>query len=307
MSTTQPPPFQPEGPGAYSTGGNPQTPQQAAPTPAGKQKHTLAIVAFVVAVVGFIFAVMEGAYILGWVLLPIAFILSLVALFAKDKPKKLAVAALLVSIVGTVAGFVAFMGSVGRIVEEELGGGTTVASQPAAVDSEVSEPADEPGEDPAAEESEPAAAEEAPAPGPGWLGTRSEPLPLGSVVSNNGWDIVVNSFTADATDAVLAEFSYNDPPADGHTYALANVTITRTAEDSDTTLGISVDYITESGNVLDRTDTIGVIGPDSLGYEELFGGASVTGNVLFEIAEGDAGVLRVTPGLFDDPAFVAIS
>ncbi len=93
MSATpeNPQPFQPQGPGSYQSGGNPppqqfqqgsgsypvggQPPGSQPPPIAGKGRNTIAIVALVAAIVGFIFAVWEGAYLLGWVLLPIAFLL----------------------------------------------------------------------------------------------------------------------------------------------------------------------------------------------------------------------------------------
>lgn len=55
-----------------------------------KQKNTLGLVALIVAVVGFIFACIPGALIIGWVLLPIAFILAIVALVLKGKSKTFA-------------------------------------------------------------------------------------------------------------------------------------------------------------------------------------------------------------------------
>lgn len=91
-----------------------------APDPAPK-KSRLGLIALIVAIVGTIFAVWEGAYIIGWILLPIAFILSIVALVQRGTAKKLAVAALILSIVGTVCGGIAFAMSVGRIVDEAFG------------------------------------------------------------------------------------------------------------------------------------------------------------------------------------------
>ncbi|MFF1875766.1 DUF2510 domain-containing protein [Kitasatospora herbaricolor] len=52
----------------------PAVPAQAVPATA-PQRNVLGIVALAVAVLGFIFAAIPGALIVGWVLLPIAFIL----------------------------------------------------------------------------------------------------------------------------------------------------------------------------------------------------------------------------------------
>lgn len=304
MSTThQPSGFQPQGPGAYTTGGAPQPP---APGPnAPRSRNTLAIVAFVAAVAGFVFAVWEGAYLLGWILLPLAFLLAIIALFLRDKPRKMAVWALVISVIGTVAGGIAFMGSAVQAIDDAVGSTepSVVAADPVETEDPVVDeaPADEP-------EPEEAVAEDPPAeePGSSDLGTRDQPLPLGSSIATDEWQVTVNSFTADATAAVLAENQFNDPPADGHAYALANVTVTRVGADSGHTMLVSVDYITAGGNVLHSYDAMAVA-PDSLGLEELFEGASVTGNVVFAIPAGDAGVLRVEPGMFTDEAFFATS
>lgn len=315
MSTTPPSSFQPQGPNAYTTEGIPGSP--TGPPPAPGQRNTVAIVALVVAVVGFVFAVWEGAYLLGWILLPIAFVLSIVALAGRDKPKKMAVAALVISIVGTVAGVIAFMSSAARIVDEAFTdtSPTVVASEPAD-DASRTAPSQEPADDAAAEQpaeddaatepaegEAPAAEEEQPA---SELGTRAQPLALGSTIGTDEWQITVNTFTADATDEVLAANQFNEAPAEGSTYALANVTLTRVGAESGTAFEVSFDYITAAGNVAGAHDSM-TVAPDPLGYEELFEGASVTGNVVFEIPAADAGVLRVTPGFFADEAFIATS
>lgn len=67
----------------------------------------LGIIALVVAAIGFVFACIPGALIVGWVLLPIAFILSIVALFLKGS-KWPAITGLALAVVGTVVGFVVF-------------------------------------------------------------------------------------------------------------------------------------------------------------------------------------------------------
>lgn len=121
-----------------------------APTPAGTKPHVLGIIALAVAVIGFIFACIPGALIVGWVLLPIALILSIVALFLKGK-KWPAITALAVSIVGTIVGFVVFFTVVTTSFEQafsEIEGttGQVEANNEAADTSEDSEEpvADEP-------------------------------------------------------------------------------------------------------------------------------------------------------------------
>ena len=88
------------------------------------------LIALITAVLGFIFACVPGALIVGWVLLPIAFILALVSLFVKDKPKGMGIAALIVSVVGTIVGFVVFFAVVGSSVDNAFGSGDTTVAPP---------------------------------------------------------------------------------------------------------------------------------------------------------------------------------
>lgn len=284
MSTTPDTGFQPQGPAAYSSGGLPPQPLPPAVTP--KRRNTIAVVAFVVAVVGFIFAVWEGAYLLGWLLLPVAFILSIVALVVKDRPRKLAVTALIVSIVGTVAGGIAFASSMGRAFEESFGSSTPSAALPDPTQA-PSDAATKPGE---------VAADT--------LGTRENPYPIGATVSTDDWEVTVDSFTAQADEAVLAENPFNEAPAEGSSYALVGLTLKRVGTESGTPFEIDVNYVTASGNTITTSDNLAVA-PDAISYNELFPGASVTGNLVLVVPDGDAGVLQVRVGLFNDDVFFA--
>lgn len=289
MSTNQPPAQFPQ----YDT--TPQPGQQpSTPAPTGKPpRNTIGLVALAASIIGFIFAVMEGAYIIGWILLPIAFVLSLVALFQRDRSKKAALAALIISIVGTMAGGIAFMGTVGRAFESATGGTVTAAPSPVTAGTQS-----EPAAEPAAQGGNQGVAQ-------GDQGTRSNPYPLGSSIANNEWQVTVNSFTADATGEIRAENRYTDDPEAGHTYALANVTVTRLGQEAASPLfDVSVKYVTAAGNVVDSSDTF-VMAPEPLSSNELYEGASTTGNIALQIPEGDDGLLRVTLGLFsgDDMFF----
>lgn len=104
------------------------------------QSGRLGLIALVCAVVGTVFAAWEGAYIVGWVLLPIAFVLSIVAIAMRSR-RRMAVAALVLSIVGTVVGVVAFAHSVDKVVTETFGSATvppagTTATQAGAEDAD---------------------------------------------------------------------------------------------------------------------------------------------------------------------------
>jgi hypothetical protein len=91
------------GTAGYGTATVPGGPQAPAPAPEPAGPNVLGIVALVVAAVGFVFACIPFVQVVGWILLPIAFVLSIVALFLKGR-KWPAIVALIVSIVGAIVG-----------------------------------------------------------------------------------------------------------------------------------------------------------------------------------------------------------
>lgn len=116
--------------------------------PTTAKPHVLGWIALAVAVLGFIFACMPGAAIVGWILLPIAFVLSIVALFLKGK-KWPAIAALIVSIVGTIVAVVVFMTVVVTSVDEAF---EDISIDPTVVAEDPAEPEPSFAEEPEAEE-----------------------------------------------------------------------------------------------------------------------------------------------------------
>ena len=80
-------------------------PSRPGPGPEPSGPSVLGIVALVVAVVGFVFACIPFVQVVGWILLPVALVLAVVALFLEGR-KWPAIAALVVSIVGAIVGAV---------------------------------------------------------------------------------------------------------------------------------------------------------------------------------------------------------
>jgi hypothetical protein len=256
---------------------------------AKKQRNVIGLVALIAAIVGFIFACIPGALIIGWVLLPIAFVLAIVSLFLKGKAKGMGITALILSIVGTIVGFAVFFSVVTSSVDDAFGGGDTTVSAPTA---------EAAGNAPAAEK--PAVQ----------VGTRENPSPIGSVVESKDWRVVVNSVTFAASDAVAAANQFNDPPAAGSEYVLVNYSTTYLGDDSNgqTPAFVSVDYVTADGKTIDRFDQ-SVVAPDAIDSNNtLYKGGTVTGNIAIHVptATADQGVLAVEPGMLADKVFVAL-
>lgn len=265
----------------------PQTlvaPDQAAPA---SKPHVVGWVAFATAIAGFIFACIPGALVVGWVLLPIAFVLSLVAFFLKGK-KWPAIVGLILSLVGTIVGFVVFFAVVATSFDDAFGGGDTTVSQP-----EESAPTAE-ATDAASDE------------GSAESGSRENPVPLGSVISSDEYDVTINSVTLGATDAVLSVNTFNEAPEEGTAYAIVNATITYTGAESGLAAMVGIDYVTATGEVIGAYDNF-VVAPDpALGVDELYTGGTATGNVVLAIPVSNDGALRVRPGVLADEVFVKL-
>lgn len=278
---------------------SPASPPPPAPTPTPapaqreKEKNVLGLVAFIVAVIGFIFACIPGALIVGWVLLPIAFILALVSLFFAGKSKTFGVIGLILSVVGTIVGVVVFLTVVATSFEEAFSGDETTVVVPG----ETSEDG-EPAADGSAAEA--ASADQ---------GTRANPYPIGTAITQGDWTVTINSVDLDAAAQLTAENLFNDAPDDGTTYALINMTATYNGTDPDgESVWATLAYVTVDGNTIDGTAKF-LVAPDafdSLGT--LYEGASVTGNKALQIPADTAGdgVLVVSPTMMGDKVYVAV-
>ncbi|MFD0452397.1 hypothetical protein ACFQZK_17625 [Rhodococcus aetherivorans] len=102
-----------------------------------KQKNTVGLIAVITAVIGFVFACIPGALIVGWILLPIAFILGIVGLFQSGKAKGTSIAAVIIAIVGTIVGFIVFFTVVTDAVDEAFGGSDLSVAESNSGDSPV--------------------------------------------------------------------------------------------------------------------------------------------------------------------------
>lgn len=253
------------------------------PAPQPGKKNVVALIAMIVAIVGFIFACIPGALIVGWILLPIAFVLSIVSLFLKGERKWMGVVGLVVSIVGTIVGFVVFFAVVATAFDESFGSGDTTVSQPVEQEAEQAADAEEPAD---------AAAE----------GTRENPYPLKSTISSDDWTVVVNSYAVDG-NPIVAKGDFNEAAPAGSHYEVANYTVTYIGDEKGLAAEAQLAVVTGAGNVVNSYDNL-VILEDGFGIDELYNGASATGSAAYLVPDGESVLLRVTPGMFADEVFV---
>ncbi|RJF40549.1 hypothetical protein D4740_06930 [Actinomyces sp. 2119] len=255
----------------------------------------------VCAVVGFIFACVPGALIIGWVLLPVSFVLGLVALFRRGETLWQAIVAIVLSIVGTAVGAVVFLGLAAGSLGEALDGGPVTTSSPGSDAEAASDTTSDSDSDTGADQQGSSAADQP--------GTREDPLPLGTEISNSEWKVVVNSVELDATDTVMAENPFNEAPPEGYQYILVNYTITYLGDDPNGGTPMStVSYVSADGTTMTTLDTLAVA-PDAIDtLTTLYSGGSVTGNEAIAVPSDSAqdGVLAVQPGILDDKVFVTL-
>jgi hypothetical protein len=148
----------------------------------------------------------------------------------------------------------------------------------------------------------------------GALGTRDAPLELGTVIEMGEWTVAVTEVTLDATDTVMAENEFNDPPVEGRQFVLFRVEATYAGDDSgDPWLDFSWAIVGSGGNTFGGAsfdDYCGVI-PDALDERgETFPGGSVEGNVCVSAAsdqlEGGTILVEETFSFEDTRAFYAL-
>lgn len=230
--------------------------------------------------------------ILGWLLLPLGFILGLVALVGKKQPKSHALGAVITSVLGTILAVIVFVVVIGQAVDQAIED-TKVTTTTASGDSKDTSDSEDASSDETAE-----------------LGkTRENPLPLGATIESSDWKAVVNSVNLAATDLVTAENSFNKAPGEGNTYILVNLTVTYLGDDAQGQMPTTtVKYVTSGGNTIESYDTL-AIAPESIDLlSPLFKDASVSGNIVLEVpaADVDKGVLAVSPEIFADSVFVSV-
>jgi hypothetical protein len=202
------------------------------------------------------------------------------------------------------------------------GSGATVVDHDSATEAdsepvESTEEREEDAQDPTASDDagldEQAGTDEGPSGDDPALGTRDNPLEIGTRIEMGDWSLAVTDVVLDATEAVMAENEFNDPPADGRQFVMFSVDATYDGDDSGTAwLDFSWAIVGAGGNTFGggMDDYCGVI-PDPLDDTgETFPGGEVGGNVCISVDadQVEGATIRVEEALsFDDTrAFYAL-
>jgi len=267
----------------------------AAP-PVAPQKNAVGLVAVITSAVGFIFACIPGALIVGWILLPVGFILGIVAVTRKGQKKGAGVAAIILSVVGTIVGVIVFLGmaagALSDALDEGAGGDTTVVTDDG---TQGSSERDENTSDSTTDKDA------------GVVGTRDNPAAFGDVVENDNWAISVTGFNADANDEVADANQFNDVASDGTQWVTADVAATYSGAETGNVFELSFNYVTAEGTVIGMYDSSASgLEPEFDGFAELYEGGSEDGKIAFLVPDSVDGLIRITPGLFADDTFFAL-
>jgi hypothetical protein len=265
-----------------------QTPSAApatfpAPTPA-KRTNIIGIIALVASIIGFVFACIPGALIVGWVLLPTAFVLGIVGLFLTGKARGTSVAAITLSIVGTVVGVVVFFTVASDAFKDSFNDSNLSASSPKSSAGEKPDDTQAGGSDNASD-----------------AGSRQNPLPIGAAVSNEDWDVTLGA-PREAWAEITSENQFNDPPEAGMEFWIVPVTATYKGDDTGNTgFEIQVKFVGSDNRTYD--DYCGVIPNPLADVGELYPGGEAAGNVCVAVPPGADGLWSVSTGFAGKPVF----
>ncbi len=129
--------------------------------------------------------------------------------------------------------------------------------------------------------------------------SRTEPAAIGELIRTEAWEITVNSVLRDekAWEKISAANSYNDPPAEGMTYMLANVSARYIGRGDDSEWLSGSDFkSTGSKNVV--YDAPSVVEPEPQLDAILYPGGSVEGWVVVQFAKDEENRLLIFDASF---------
>jgi uncharacterized coiled-coil protein SlyX len=124
----------------------------------------------------------------------------------------------------------------------------------------------------------------------GPVGGFANPVPFGDEVTLPGdWTVKVVDVIPNATDQVMAENQFNDPPADGHQFFMVRISMTNNGSESASYQRIANFQVVGKSAVAYQTfdASCGLI-PDELPNAEVFPGGTIEGNVCWSVKTSDA-------------------
>lgn len=139
-------------------------------------------------------------------------------------------------------------------------------------------------------------------------GTREDPLALGESFEVGAYTVTVTEVDTDAEEAVMEENEFNDPPAEGEQFVMIGVETTYNGEQTGLPwIDLAFSVVGSRGNTFN--DDCGVIPEDLMMIDELYPGASATGNACVRVdadqVEGATIAVEDFMSFDGEPVFVA--
>lgn len=232
------------------------------------KSQAFAIVSLVTGIVAFLFG---WTALFGFIVGAAAVIFGILGLQRK-RPKGLTVTGL---VLGAIGAFTSLIATVVLFVGISLAG----SAQPVVSQNDTTTDSSTPTPVPAS----PEAAE----------GSRENPLPFGTSISNSNWDIKLLAFNPDGNAAVLAANQFNPDPAPGKQYVVIELEAAYKGSGEGYSGQVQVDYVSGSGEIVSSWDSF-VVGIEPVfGRANLYAGGVDKGSIVFEVPSPADGLIRV--------------
>ena len=223
------------------------------------------------------FACIPGALIVGWVLLPIAFVLGVVGVCLSGKTKATSIAAISVSIVGVVVGVVVFFAVVADSFSDAFNEADLSAGPSAPTVGGDSDGA------------------------PPDAGSKGESAAHRPDRQQWEWTVALGQ-PAESWTLVAAENQFNEPPQRGMEFWMVPVRATYTgAATGNPAWEVSVKFVGSDNRTY--SDSCGVIPSPLSDVGELYPGGVAEGNVCVAVPAGADGLWTVATGFTGEPVF----
>ena len=123
--------------------------------------------------------------------------------------------------------------------------------------------------------------------------SRNNPIPFGqptTLINTDGFALWVVDVLENATQLVMAENQFNDPPPDDHQFLIIRIKVKNTSTESKPFIAAWRLNLVGASN-LAISEGCGVVPDDFEGFREIFEGGELEGNICFTIKTSDIGTL----------------
>ena len=132
--------------------------------------------------------------------------------------------------------------------------------------------------------------------------------PFDKLPIRDNWELEIQEVVLDATEDVLAENMFNDPPEDGYQFLMIAVKITYLGEDRDNMLSNDIQLIGDKNVAYNEySNSCGVIPNDIDSLASVFTNGYLEGNICFSVPSEDIHNLKIFDDNLDSPKYMKIN